>query len=187
MHKNRKQLGLQRVFIGIPVDGQSQQRINELLKPLKALHQGIRWEPENNRHLTLAFLGDMPIPEVENLLQLFAETYQQERHFDYKLSTLTRFPTTTGRIIALVDDPNGPLSRLFQITRRFLERNDVKLNLKAFRPHITLGRIKRAKHVKTNFDQQTNIKLNINKIAFYQSTLSESGSIYTALKETPLT
>ena len=177
---------MQRVFIGIPVDEQSQQHINELLKPIKKLRQDIRWEPANNRHLTLAFLGDLPVPEVENLLQLFSETYQQETRFEYRLSTLTRFPEPTSRIIALVDDPTGPLERLFQITRRFLERNNIELDLKEFRPHVTLGRIKKANRVKTNFDQQTNINLAIDKITFYLSTLSESGSIYTKLKETQL-
>lgn len=179
------QAGIQRVFIGIPVDEQSQQHINHLLKPLKKSHPDIRWEPENNRHLTLAFLGDIPIPEVENLLQLFHSTYQQEPCFEFRLSTMTRFPGPTGRIVALVDDPTGPLNRIFQITRRFLENNNVQLNLKEFRPHITLGRIKKAKQVKTNFDQQTNINLKISKITFYQSILSASGSTYTTLKETP--
>jgi len=178
------QAGMQRVFIGIPVDQHSQQRINELLKPIKELRQDIRWEPDRNLHLTLAFIGNTPVAEVDNLLQIFSETYQQETHFKYRLSTLTRFPGPMGRIIALVDDPTEPLHRLFQITKTFLERNNVDLDLKEFRPHITLGRIKKAKHVKTNFDQQTDISLNVNKITFYQCTQGESGSIYTALKET---
>jgi len=177
---------MQRVFIGIPVDEQSQQHINHLLEPLMKSHPDIRWEPESNRHLTLAFLGDIPIPEIENLLRLFADTYQQEPHFEYRLSTMTRFPGPTGRIVALVDDPTGPLNRVFEITRRFLEKNNVQLNLKEFRPHITLGRIKKAKQVKTNFDQPTSIKLKISKVTFYQSILSASGSTYTTLKETPL-
>ena len=183
MHKDP---GMQRVFIGIPVDGQSQQLINALLDPIKKLHQDIRWEPANNWHLTLAFLGNLPAAEVECLLRSFDGAYQQESRFNYRLTTLTRFPTPAGRIIALVDDPTGPLDRLFQLTRSFLDSNKVELHLKAFRPHITLGRIRKAKYVKTNFDQQTNINLNINKIAFYQSAPSESGSIYTALKESTL-
>lgn len=183
MHKNP---GMQRVFIGIPVDDKSQRQINELLEPVRKLRQDIRWEPESNRHLTLAFIGNRPGTEVDNLLQSFSEAYQQENHFNYRLSTLTRFPNPTGRIIALVEDPTGPLDRLFQITTTLLQRNNIELDLKEFRPHITLARIRKAKRVKTNFDQQTDIKLNINKIAFYQSMPGESGSIYTVLKETRL-
>ena len=175
---------MQRVFIGIPVDQQSQLRINELLRPIKKLHQDVRWEPDSNWHLTLAFIGNTPVAEVDNLLQLFGDTYQQEQRFEFRLSTMTRFPGPSGRIVALVNDPTEPLHKLFQITKTFLERNNVDLDLKQFRPHITLGRIKKAKHVKTNFDQKTDISLKVKKITFYQCTQGESGSIYTAIIET---
>ena len=178
--------GTQRVFIGIPVDKQSQLHINELLKPIRTLPLNIRWEPESKRHMTLAFLGIQPISEVRNLIRLFDETYQQQSHFQYHLSALKRFPTPTGRIIALVDDPTGSLENFFQITLDLLRRINLKVDLKEFRPHITLGRIKKPKQLKAQFDQSTNINLGINKIVLYQSTHTDSGSIYTSLKETEL-
>jgi len=187
MHFNHRiPPGTQRVFIGIPIDNQSQQHINELLKPIKDSRQDIRWVPENNRHLTLAFLGNRPIFEVDNLIRLFDESYQQETRFQYRLSTLERFPEPTGRIIALTNEPTKPLDNLFQITLKLLQRNEIEFSRKKFRPHLTLGRIKRPKHVKKTFDRQINIKLDITKITLYQSTLSESGSIYLPLKEIQL-
>ena len=178
--------GTQRVFIGIPIDKQSQQHINELLKPIKDSRQDIRWVPENNRHLTLAFLGNRPISEVDNLIPLFDESYQQETRFQYRLSTLERFPEPTGRIIALTNEPTEPLDNLFQITLKLLQRNGIEFDRKKFRPHLTLGRIRRPKHVKKTFDQQININLDITKITLYQSRFTESGSIYSPLKETQL-
>ncbi len=178
---------MQRVFIGIPIDKQSQLHINELLKPIKNSRRDIRWVAEINRHLTLAFLGNRTVAEVDNLLRLFDETYQQKTHFQIRLSALTRFPDPTGRIIALTSEPTGSLDQLFQITLKLLHRNKVEFDRKKFRPHITLGRIRRPKQVRTTFDQQTIIKLDITKITLYQSTLTESGSIYSVLKETQLT
>lgn len=178
---------MQRVFIGIPIDKQSQQQINELLKPIIDSRRDIRWVVESNRHLTLAFLGNRTHSEVDELLRLFDETYQQKTHFQLRLSALTRFPDPRGRIIALTSEPSGPLDHLFQITLKLFQRNKLEFNRKKFRPHITLGRIRRPKHVKTTFDRQTNINLDIIKITLYQSTLTDSGSIYTALKETLLT
>ena len=92
---------MQRVFIGIPVDKQTQQLINELLKPVRKISTDIRWVPENNRHLTLAFLGDRPESDINSLLRVFDETYQQKSRFQYCLSALTRFPSAAGRILAL--------------------------------------------------------------------------------------
>jgi 2'-5' RNA ligase len=131
-------------------------------------------------------LGNIANSTVEKLLGLFDETYQRETHFQYMLTRLTRFPGPAGRIIALINGPDRPLDRLFQNTLKLLQHNNLELDRKAFRPHLTLGRIKRPKHAKTIFDQQTNICLNISKIRLYQSTITESGSIYTSLKETQL-
>ena len=178
--------GMQRVFIGIPIDKHSQQHINVLLKPIEDSRRDIRWVPENNRHLTLAFLGNRPISEVDNLIQQFDESYQQETRFQYRLSTLERFPDPKGRIIALTNEPDEPLDKLFQITLKLLQRNEIEFDRKKFRPHVTLGRIRRPKHVNKTFDQQLNINLDITKITLYQSNLSESGSIYLPLKEIQL-
>jgi len=187
MHFNHRiPPGTQRVFIGIPIDKQPQQYINELLKPIQDSRRDVRWVPENNRHLTLAFLGDRPISEVDNLIQQFDESYQKETRFQYRLSTLERFPEPTGRIIALTNELTEPLDKLFQITLKLLQRNEIEFERKKFRPHVTLGRIRRPKHVKKTFDQQIDINLDITKITLYQSRLTEFGSIYSLLKETNL-
>lgn len=177
---------MHKVFIGIPIDKNSQRKINELLGPIKKTLQDVRWVPASNRHLTLAFIGNIPGPLVENLSRQFDESYQQEAHFQYNMSSLTRFPDSKGRIIALVDDPARSLNKLFQITLGLLQRNDIEFCRNEFRPHITLGRIKQPKHVTPDIDRQISIKLNIVKIVLYQSTSTETGPIYTTLKLTRL-
>jgi 2'-5' RNA ligase len=143
--------------------------------------------PDNNLHLTLAFLGNKPVAEVEYLLRLFKETYQGQTCFQYSLSTLERFPDPAGRIIALTNDASESLENLFLITSGFLQENNIEYHRLEFRPHITLGRISKPKQVKTTFDQHVHINLDITTIVFYQSTLTESGSIYLPLKEIRLT
>lgn len=177
------QAGMRRIFIGIPVDECARISINELLEPIENTSPDIRWVPESNWHITLAFLGNKPISEVERLLQLPDDIYQQQNSFQYNLSAFTRFPDPAGSIIALVGDPGGPLHRLFQITLDTLQRNRIEFDRKEFQPHITLGRIKKPKYLKTAFDQRIRINLEITKIIVYQSTLTESGSIYSSLKE----
>jgi 2'-5' RNA ligase len=182
----RKKQALQRVFIGIPVDVRSQQQINKLLEPIKDPRHDLRWVPENNRHMTLAFLGDIEAPVVENLVRLFDEVYRREACFNYRLSLLTRFPNSKGRIIALTGEPTDLLDHLYQLTLDFLTGNDVEFDRKRFRPHVTLGRIKKAKQVKTNFDKQAGITLDINRVRFYRSTLSQRGSVYQVMSEVEL-
>lgn len=177
---------MQRVFIGIPVNKPVQQQIDELLKPIKESLKGVRWVPEHNRHLTLAFLGNKTNRVIENLLQSMDQAYRQETVFQTGFSGLRRFPGSTGNIIALVFDADTHLDHLFQVTQAFLVENGICISRQQFLPHITLGRIRRALPLNSIPNQQTNIHLQINKITFFQSTLTKTGSNYLALKETGL-
>jgi len=177
---------VQRVFIGIPVDKPAQSRINDLLSPLKSSIHAVRWVPEQNRHLTLAFLGNRPVGVIEKLTRSMDRAYQQEADFKTGPSSLNRFPNSSGNIIALVFKSDTRLSRLYQVTQELLVANGFGFTRTQFRPHITLGRVRRTSRLKTDLHQQTNISLQVGKITFYQSTLTQSGSTYHALKETML-
>ena len=174
---------MQRIFIGIPVDEPAQRQINELLIPVKRTYTNIRWVPQQNRHLTLSFLGDRPASVIENLVRSMHRAYQKVSAFQSGSATLCRFPGSTGNIVALVLKDDKNLAHLYQITQDFLVENGFVRERNPFRPHITLGRIRKNPLLKIRFDQQTDINLQANKIVLYQSTLTPSGSDYLALKE----
>jgi len=177
---------MQRVFIGIPVDQRTQSQINELLGPVRSSTGGVRWVPEQNRHITLAFLGNRPAGVVEGLARSMDQVYQEEDAFTLGPSSLVRFPNSSGNIIALLFKANDRLARLYQLTQELLVANGFKYSRTQFRPHITLGRIKKRPQIDLNLNRSTNISLQIGKVTFYQSTLSQAGSTYLALNETIL-
>lgn len=177
---------MQRLFIGIAVDKPAQQQINELLKPLTKSYRDIRWVPERNRHLTLAFLGNRPIRVIKKLIRSMDDAFRLESSFQTPFSTLKRFPKPTGNIIVLDTEAATRLDFLFQITQELLAENGLDPDNSPFRPHITLGRIRKASDLKEKINQSTRINLQVNRITLYQSTLTETGSIYLPLKETEL-
>ena len=177
---------MQRVFFGIPVGQKTQKQINDLLSPVKKSLQAVRWVPEQNRHLTLAFLGNRPAKVVENLVASMDEAYQDEAGFMTGPANLARFPNSRGNIIALVFKADEHLSHLYRVTQEYLVANGFDFNRTQFRPHITLGRFRRRSRVTADIKQQTNISIQVGKVTFYQSTLTPSGSIYHALNETKL-
>jgi len=177
---------VQRVFFGIPVDQKTQKQINELLSPVKKSLQAVRWVPEQNRHLTLAFLGNRPAGIIENLVHSMDKAYQGEGSFITGPANLARFPNSRGNIIALVFKADEHLSHLYRVTQEYLVANSFDFNRTQFRPHITLGRFKGRSRVATDINQQTNISMQVGKVTFYQSTLTPSGSVYLALNETKL-
>ena len=177
---------MQRVFFCIPVDAKTQDKINALLDPIKSTIRVVRWVPEQNRHLTLAFLGNRPQGLVDKLTRSMDKFYQHEKGFRIGPSSLSRFPNSSGNIIALVFKADAPLSGLYKVTQELLVANGFDFSRTQFRPHITLGRVRRNSRLETKLQQKTDINLQVGKVSFYQSTLTPTGSIYVALKETRL-
>ena len=178
--------GPQRVFIGIPVEPQTQQQMDELLGPVRGSSRGVRWVPAENRHLTLAFLGNQPMAVIRSVACAFDKAYGQVPHFQFSLTRLTRFPNSAGTIIALTAESDTHLDHLFQITLGLLRHNYLEIDRRRFQPHLTLGRTRRAEQITTIFDRSVNINLEINTIALFKSVLEPTGSIYSTIKETRL-
>lgn len=177
---------MQRVFFGIPLDQAAQQKINELLKPLRGPLKTVRWVDSQNWHMTLAFLGNRPEEVVESLTRSMEKAYQQESGFRTGPLSLSRFPNSSGNIIALVLKADSHLIHLYKVTQALLAANGFEISRTQFRPHITLGRLRKNSRLENDLHQQTNINLQVGKVTFYQSTLTPSGSIYLALKEIKL-
>lgn len=158
----------------------------ELIEPLKKTLTGTYWIPPGNRHLTLAFLGDIPASAVDRLIHGFDRAYQAQKRFTYRLTRLCRFPDPGGGFIVLEDKCEGPIKGLWQNTLGLLKSVHLEPDRYTFRPHITLGRIRKPKRVRSATDQKTAIGLDVRKVTLYQSTLTGKGSIYTILKESRL-
>lgn len=177
---------MQRVFIAVPVNRRLQKQIDRLLAPVKRSHHDIRWVAEQNRHLTLAFLGDQSDPVVASLADAMDDAYRKQSGFDAGFSALARFPDAKGHILALVGRADDRLASLFELTRALLAQFGLAPEFQTFRPHITVGRIIRPRLVKTRIGEPADFQLTVDRVTLYQSTLTPAGSVYRALKETAL-
>lgn len=175
-----------RIFIGIPVGKCVQQAIERLLETVQMRSRNLRWVAAENRHMTLAFLGDIHAQELDTVQRAFTGTYAGQGRFQYPLSALRRFPNSRGRIIALTGEASEPLLGLAMATRDMLGACGLGFERKTFRPHITLARVRNPRHTVMKIDQQVDVRMDIRRIALYRSTLTESGSIYTVLENADL-
>lgn len=177
---------MQRVFLAVPVARRLQKRINRILAPVRSSTRDIRWVAEQNRHLTLAFLGDQPGPVVDALVSSMDDAYRRQSRFDADFPVLARFPDARGNILALVGQADDRLSMLFRATCGLLAQFGLAPEYEIFKPHITVGRIISSRLLKTRFQETADIRLPVDRVTLYQSTLTPSGSVYRALKETGL-
>lgn len=175
-----------RIFIGIPVDGHAQQKIDDVLTPIRSSRQDIRWVPGVNRHLTLAFLGNLQMSQLNRLSGQFAEFYQQENSFRYRLTSLEPFPGADSTIIALTGEADRSLGQLFQTTSELLSACRLEADKKRFLAHVTVGRLKRGSRDFAPVHRKVNIYLEVKNVSLYQSISSDSGPVYTRLKNARL-
>lgn len=177
---------LQRIFIGVPLGNIVQSDIDELLNPYMTRGRDLRFVPAENRHLTLAFLGDIRGAEVELLASVIDATYRSARRFSYRFTALRRFPNTRGRIVALTGAPGEPLQGLFEMTRGMLESLALPVENRKFRPHVTLARFRSPRQAGFAINEEVNVELDVARVALYRSTVANSGSVYEVLRSARL-
>jgi 2'-5' RNA ligase len=174
-----------RIFIGINLNAVTRQEVEHQVTPLKNQLKNVRWVPPENLHLTLAFIGVVEQHQYDNLIEQFPMFYIANKTSCWHLDKLQRFPNHKGHIIAATGEYSQHLEYLSQLTRNGLHRLGIHFDTKDFRPHITLGRIKR-KPLKDFEDSPLSIDMPIREINLYNSVTSEDGARYHLLSSTSL-
>jgi len=136
------------------------------------------WVKEDNYHITLMFIGEVPEKDVK-VIDNKLSTIEVPR-FSLTLDVLGSFGSPP-RVLWLGVEENDTLKDLaFQVN------NLLGGDMDRFHPHITLARIKYG--VPHNFAETLNATKirkatwNVDRFVLFKSTLSRSGSIYTPIK-----
>lgn len=102
---------------------------------------GWRWAEPEGLHLTLAFLGEVPDEDRDDLEALGAEVSARHRPFELASAGLGQFPLAgPARILWQGVGPSGPLDALAADLREALRQANVAFDPKPFTPHLTLAR-----------------------------------------------
>jgi len=182
-----------RLFVAIETIPEIQDRLAEVQKVLRATHVDVHWEAKEKLHVTLKFLGATETSVVEPLTRdlraVCAAIAQPTIHY----GDLGFFPSRgTPRVVwAGVDDIGGGVKKLFQGIEDVAERHGFARESRAFHPHITLGRIKGKKNLRTLLTSMETITLEsqpveLHEILLMKSDLRPNGSIYSTVASFPL-
>ncbi|MEL7025683.1 MAG: RNA 2',3'-cyclic phosphodiesterase [Pseudomonadota bacterium] len=178
-----------RSFIGLPVPTDATRALMHRQSPIA----GARIVPEENLHLTLAFLGD----QSQALLRRLADDIAACA--DGPVTVTLNAPNLLGKspnAIALDAVKDDRLMALEARLTRMLHDADVEFVGRRFRPHITLYRLPNrvepgtALAIQRWLDAQAGaepISFQAQEMRLYQSTLTKDGPVYTSLAEFPLT
>lgn len=133
-----------RLFIAITLPEPVRETISRLIQELAERLEGVRWAAAANIHLTLKFLGEVEaarVPKIQGCLDRVAV-----RHLPLavRLEGLGTFPPGRNpRVIwAGVAEGKGPLVGLAGELDRGLSNLGFPAEVRAYTPHLTLGRIR---------------------------------------------
>ncbi len=145
-------------------------------------------------HISLKFLGDLSILEIEKTLLNLQKISSQHQSFKIDLSkNIGLFPGPgRPRVIWIgIEKGYSEVEKIYHDIERSLMKEGFYRKDKDFAAHITLGRIKYLKNSDKFIDdinniQFKNISQRIRSIELMESNLTPQGPIYTIIKTFPL-
>ena len=164
--------------------------VEEIAKIQSFLREGqgdIRWARPEGFHLTLKFLGNMHEAKVEPILHVLRETLKTQPTMRIRTHGLDAFPTLKRPRVLLTRLSGEGLSELGERIESALMPLGFPAGGRAFRPHITLGRLRSQRgwdrvlaKIKEHLQQDFSESI-IDTLTLYESDLQPGGAVYTPL------
>ncbi len=181
-----------RLFVAIEIPAEIKRAISACQNELKMPEADVKWAEPQNIHLTLKFLGSVNVENIARIRHSLDKQFSGQNVFNTELSRIGAFPSLSdARIlwIGLNDEKKILKNMAAKIDEVFLKLG-FKNEIRAFQPHITIGRIRSA-HKKTSlinkiFETDKNLKHSvfaINNLTLFESSLSSCGPTHSILHQ----
>ena len=187
-----------RAFIAIELPAELRQQLARLQARLKVDNQPrIKWVNPDSIHLTLKFLGNIPISDIDRITQAMADAAKRIKPFYLETETLGAFPNLK-RVQVVWVGLGGEVDKLKRL-QQIIETNLVKLDFateqRTFKPHLTLARLgkevspserQRLGELITNTSFEKGDRVKVDSINLIRSQLARGGAIYTRISSARL-
>ncbi|MDP7162701.1 MAG: RNA 2',3'-cyclic phosphodiesterase [Phycisphaerae bacterium] len=183
-----------RTFFAIDLDETARGRILSARRQLEAMEGTIKWTREDNLHVTMNFLGDVPDGRIAEICGLAQQCAGRLKPFDFAARGLACIPSRgqLRMIWVCVDDPTGRMAELHDALNRALGEIGMRTESRSFKGHVTLARIRSAANaeaIRRAVERFTAIEFGIvqvDRLVVYSSELATGGPIYRPLARAPL-
>ena len=183
-----------RLFIAINLPESERHALHESTAPLRTAARSVTWVAPDCIHLTMKFLGERAAEDVPMLREAVATVARRFQPLRLDVSGVGAFPHLRAPKIFWIGVAADPkLELLHHDLEVACEALGHDVEARAFRPHITLGRVKRevsAEQVAAMARMATNVRyrgtIDVRSVDVMQSELSSAGPRYTVLAAVPL-
>lgn len=182
-----------RSFIAINLPEPVRERLGQVIGQLRQdlPNAPVRWVPPENIHLTLKFLGDVSVANVEMLNRILETITSGFQSFEFSVGGLDAFPSARRpRVVWVgVQAPQDLLTMQRSIDTE-TARMGYQSDSRAYTPHLTLGRVARNANnrevkVLSSVLEQTDVGFlgvaRVEQVHLYKSELQPGGAVYTKI------
>jgi 2'-5' RNA ligase len=181
---------LWRVFCAIELPESARRVLLEHVARLQAAVPGARasWARELNLHLTLKFLGEIPIASVPDFSTAASRAVAELAPFSIRLEPTGVFPEHgQPRVLWIgISDSSGKLGDLHTQLENESAKAGFECEARPFHPHLAIARLRRpdnARALATAHKQMefNPIEIAVSELLVIRSELSSEGSRYTVV------
>jgi len=177
-----------RVFTAVNLPPDLRNQVSATQACLKKSDARVSWVPTENLHVSLAFIGNIYSQKSNEISNALDEAVLDRDPFEIDVHDLGTFGKKhSPRVIWVAVHNMKPLLELYERIKDLLAAIDVRLEDRAYKPHITLGRVKSNRNKSELLDAiRQNEKCDFGKttvssVELMKSTLLPSGATYSIL------
>jgi 2'-5' RNA ligase len=182
-----------RAFIAIDLSPEIQRGLDEVVGNYRAQLPNIpiRWVAASNIHLTLKFLGDVSLSNLNMLTDMIQVEISSHHQFDISVGGSGAFPNLhQPRVIWVGGEAPSELTAIQNGIEATTGRLGYAREERAFSPHLTLGRVSRnaaTQDIKTISKALESTRIGflgatcVENVHLYRSDLRPTGAVYTQI------
>lgn len=176
-----------RTFIAVDLPDSARHAIRIYQEPLKQANADVKWVRPESMHLTLKFLGDVPVDQQDAILQAMGETVRSCNPFSTVLAGAGAFPDLNHPRVFWIGIGHGAQ----ELTELSIRLNEALIPLgfeadkRPYKAHLTLGRVRSMRSIRSVTEQLSESfeseSFLVNEVMFFKSDLNPAGAVYTVL------
>jgi 2'-5' RNA ligase len=188
-----------RLFVGVGLNDEVRAACAEAARNLEDRLRGvrgasIRWIPDENLHVTLAFLGHVDESRAGSIVSVLGAGWDAGE-FPFTLAGAGAFPSSGPPRTLWVSVGAGAdrLEELYRVVSGRLSSVGIEPERRPYHPHITIGRVKDASRTAARKVRAVLEGVRVRKasgrvrsVTLFESRLSSAGARYEPLLRVPL-
>ena len=184
-----------RTFVALGISQKIRNNAANLMSRLEQTGAQYNWVPEDNLHITLNFVGDLPDTETPQFCREVKQIVEKHERFGVMVSDLGAFPNSNQpRVVWLgVSEGAEELAALNRELAVLLSDWGVPKDKNDYVPHLTLGRVRRGGRWNDELLEKLHRFRNHDggwfmgsEVIVYSSHLDRSGPSYTPMSRIKL-